>query len=175
MHPMSFDQNLSIVVQNMMSEWGSCPVPELSVLLVQLKFLALCHQTHHWTAKGDSFYGDHLLFERIYGAVVGEIDAVAEKAIGLGSTSNVDMTLQTAQLVRLVQGYGMTQTIPQPSELAKRSLGAEVNFIKTIDILICSMKEAGTMTQGLENMLQGIADVHEGHVYLLKQRCGTRA
>ena len=26
------------------------------------------------------------------------------------------------------------------------------------------------LTNGLSNMLQGIADVHEGHIYLLKQR-----
>jgi DNA-binding ferritin-like protein len=165
------DSNLPIMVDNMCSEWGGVPYPQLSVLLVHLKFLAAVHQNHHWTAKGDPFYGDHLLFERLYGGTVGEIDSVAEKAVGLGNVSNVDLMLQTTQVLRLVQGYGMSQTIPQPTELAKRSLMAEMNFLATIMRLVESMNETGTLTRGLDNLIAGIEDQHEGHVFLLKQRC----
>jgi DNA-binding ferritin-like protein len=165
------DPNLSITVDNMCAEWGGISYPELSVLLVHLKFLAAVHQTHHWTAKGDPYYGDHLLFERLYKGIPEEIDSIAEKSIGLGSSLNVDLTLQTAQLNRLVQGYGMTQTIPQPTELAKRSLLAEINFLATTACLVNCMKEYGTLTRGLDNLIAGIEDKHENHVYLLKQRC----
>lgn len=163
--------DLFITVDNMCTEWGSLPYPQLSVVLVHLKFLAAVHQNHHWTAKGDPYYGDHLLFERIYGSIPGEIDAIAEKAIGLGTPANVDLVLQTKQLNQLIQGYGMMQTIPQPTELAKRSLSAELNFLGVTAHLVESMKEAGTLTRGLDNLLAGIEDKHEGHVYLLKQRC----
>ena len=165
------DPNLSIMVDNMCSEWGSVPYPQLSVMLVQLKFLAAVHQNHHWTAKGDPFYGDHLLFERLYSGTLEEIDSIAEKAIGMGTTVNVDLSLQTAQLHRLVQGYGMTQTIPQSTELAKRSLLAEMNFLMVASCLVSSMKEQGTLSRGIDNLIAGIEDKHEGHVYLLKQRC----
>jgi DNA-binding ferritin-like protein len=162
---------LLISVDNMCTEWGGLPYPQLSVLLVYLKFLAAVHQNHHWTAKGDPYYGDHLLFERIYGALPEEIDSVAEKAIGLGTSANVDLTLQTMQLNRLVQGYGMMQTIPQPTELAKRSLLAELNFLAVTAHLVQCMKEQGVLTRGLDNLIAGIEDKHETHVYLLKQRC----
>jgi len=163
--------DLLISVDNMCSEWGSLPYPQLSVILVHLKFLASIHQNHHWTAKGDPYYGDHLLFERVYSSIPEEIDAIAEKAIGLGTPSNVDLALQTSQLNRLVQGYGVMQTIPQPTELAKRSLAAEQHFLRVVAHLVDSMKEMGTLTRGLDNLLAGIEDKHEGHVYLLKQRC----
>jgi DNA-binding ferritin-like protein len=165
------DPNGSILIDNACSEWGSVPVPQLSVLVVHLRYLAMIHQTHHWTAKGDPFYGDHIMFGEMYSKTQDEIDAVAEKAVSFGTTSNVDLTLQTTQLMRLVQGYGMSQTIPQSTELAKRSLMAEINFIKTLNVLVCAMKENGTLTNGMENLLGGIEDTHEGHVYKLKQRC----
>lgn len=164
------DPNLNIVTENMVSEWGGVPYPELSVLLVHLKFLSFVHQNHHWTTKGDPFYGDHLLFSRLYDGVIGEIDSVAEKAIGLGSSSNVDLPLSTSQLFKLIQGYGMTSTIPQPTELARRSYLAEMNFLKVVSILVEHMKSCGTLTRGLDNLLAGIEDKHEGHIYLLKQR-----
>lgn len=165
------DPNVSIVFDNMVAAWGSAPYPQLSVVLVNLRFLYLCHQTHHWISKGDSFYGDHLLFQRLYEKTLEDIDAMAEKVIGLGVTDNVNIQLQVAQVNQMVQGYGMTQTIPQPTELAKRSLLAEMNFLANIDCACSQLKEMGLMTNGLENMLQGLADVHESHVYLLKQRC----
>ena len=166
----SAEPNLNIVIDNMVAEWGGTLYPQLSVLLVHLKFLAAIHQNHHWTTKGEPYYGDHLLFERLYGKVVGEIDAVAEKAIGLGSTANVDIVLQHNQLCKLVQGYGMTTTIPQPTELAKRSYLAEMNFLKATAHLVEHLKECGLLTRGLDNLIAGIEDCHEGHIYLLKQR-----
>lgn len=165
------DNNVPLQVDNMCSAWGGLPYSELSVVLVHLRYLQLIHQNHHWTAKGDPFYGDHLLFSRLYDTVTSEIDAVAEKVVGLGTTDNVNLQLQVTQLAQLLQSYGMSQTIPQASELAKRSLAAEMNFLAVLGVILCRLKESCQTTPGLDNMLAGIADVHEKHVYLLKQRC----
>ena len=167
---LSVEPNLHIITDNMMAEWGSTPYPQLSVLLVHLKYLYALHQNHHWTSMGDPFYGDHLLFQRLYQATVEEIDGLAEKAIGLGSTTNVNLMLQTSQLLKLVTSEGTASMIPTSSDLAKKSLMAEMNFLKVIDIMISCLQECGLLTNGLSNMLQGIADIHEGHIYLLKQR-----
>lgn len=164
------EPNLDIVTDNMVAQWGNTLYPQLSVYLVYLKFLATVHQNHHWITKGEPFYGDHLLFQRIYEATNVDIDSLAEKAIGLGSTTNVDINLMTAQCYKLVQGYGMTATIPQPTELAKRSYLAEMNFLKAAAHLAECLEECGLLTRGLDNLLQGIEDKHEGHIYLLKQR-----
>jgi DNA-binding ferritin-like protein len=165
----------ALALGNMLAEWGGIPYAELSLLLSHLRFLSLTHQTHHWTAKGDPFYGDHLLFERLYNTVVQEIDHVAERAVGLGGDQNVNLMLQASQVMRLANAYGASGSVPQAGELARRSLLAETSFVQTIDAMCCLMKERGGLTAGIENMLQGIADVHEGHVYLLKRRCSSPA
>lgn len=169
------EPNLDISLENMMAEWGGTLYAQLSVLLVYLKFLAAVHQNHHWISMGESYYGDHLLFERLYSNVSGEIDKVAEKSIGLGCVTNVNLQLVTQQVNKLVSGYGMTATIPQLSDLARRSLMAEMNFLKAVDFARSSLEECGLLTNGVDNMLQDIADAHEGNVYLLKQRCSRPA
>jgi len=167
---LTVDPNLAVITDNMVAEWGSVQYPQLSVLLVHLKYLAMLHQNHHWTTKGDPFYGDHLLFSRLYDAVADEIDSVAEKAVGLGSTANVDLTLQTSQVMKLINGYSMQSTIPQGSELAKKSHNAEMTFLKVTERLVESLRESGLLTRGLDNLIAGIEDTHESHCYLLKQK-----
>lgn len=166
----SVEPNLNILTDNMVAEWGGIPYPQLSVVVVHLKYLYALHQHHHWTAMGDPFYGDHLLFQRLYDGILGEIDAVAEKSIGLGCTANVDLQLMTSQLLKLITGSGSASTIPHSSDLARKSLTAEMNFLSAMKHLCDSLKECGLMTHGLDNLLAGIEDKHEGHVYLLKQR-----
>jgi DNA-binding ferritin-like protein len=165
------EPNVDIVADNMISEWGGNPFSQLSVMLAYLEFLKKVHHTHHWIAKGDPFYGDHLLFQRLYEGVEDDIDVVAEKAVGLGTIANVDLNLVTAQCYRLVQNYGPSSTIPQPTELFRRSYQAEMTFLKVVARLVESLKECGLLTRGLDNMIAGIEDKHETHVYLLKQRC----
>lgn len=167
---LTIEPNLHVVTDNMVAEWGGTPYPQLSVVLVYLKHLAALHQNHHWTCVGDPYYGDHLLFERLYGDIPGEIDSIAEKAIGLGCTANVDLQLVHSQLLKLISGSGSATMIPQSTDLAKKSLMAEMNFLAVMKHLCDSLKECGLMTHGLDNLLAGIEDKHEGHVYLLKQR-----
>lgn len=165
------DPGYQMALESMLSEWGDTPYPELSVILVHLRFLAQVHQAHHWTARGDSFYGDHQLFMRLYDETTGEIDGVAEKAVGLGCIDNVNLVLQLQQISKLAYSYGMASTIPQSTELSKRSMIAEISFLRCVAQCCQSLKDKGLMTRGLDNLLAGIEDVHEGHVYLLKQRC----
>lgn len=167
---LTVEPNLQVMTDNMVSEWGGTPYPQLSVILVHLKYLAALHQNHHWTCMGDPYYGDHLLFERLYGDLACEIDSIAEKSIGLGCTANVDLQLLHSQLLKLISGSGSATMIPQSTDLAKKSLMAEMNFLAVMKHLCDSLKECGLMTHGLDNLLAGIEDKHEGHIYLLKQR-----
>ena len=164
-----------LLVDNMAAAWGGIAYAELSIVLVHLRYLAFVHQTHHWIAKGDPFYADHQMFERLYNGTVKEIDAVAEKAVGLGNEQNVNLALQVSQLQQLCKAYGSPQTVPQSSELARASLVAECNFLKILKACCESMRSQGIETPGVENLLHGIADAHEGYVYLLKRRCAQGA
>ena len=167
--------NIDLVVDNFAAAWGGIAYAELSVVLAHLRYLAMLHQTHHWTAKGDPFWGDHQLFADLYATLVSEIDIVAEKAVGLGSEANVNLQLQVTQLLKLSHDKGLSQTIPQSSELAKSSLIAEINLLKILQAASESMTSNGTSTPGVENMLQQLFDTHEKHVYLLKRRCSAPA
>jgi DNA-binding ferritin-like protein len=169
------EPNHDIIFDNMMAEWKGLPYCQLSVVLSHLKFLATLHENHHWTCMGDPFYGDHLLFSRLYDAVDGEIDPVAEKVVGLGCTSNVDPLIVHSQVLKLLSGMGSASMIPQSSDLARKSLVAEMNFLKVIDSCRSSLEECGMLSNGVDNMLQDMADRHEGHIYLLKQRCSKPA
>jgi len=155
--------------------WSGMPCGQLSVVLAGLRFLAMLHQTHHWISRGDTYYGDHLLFERLYNETVDEIDSVAEKSIGLGGEQNVNLQTQIRQIARLVTIASDAQTIPNANDLARISLAAEKAFLTTLDTMLDSMKQTGCSTNGVDNLLQGIADVHETHVYLLKRRCQNNA
>jgi len=162
-----------LFLDNLVSVWGGVPYAELSVVLVYLRYLAMVHQTHHWTSKGDPFWGDHKLFERLYETVVDEIDTVAEKAVGLGTEANVNLQLQVTQVLKLCKTYGTAQTVPTSSDLAKASLVAERRFLTLLDATSERMREQGIATPGVENMLQQLFDTHEKHTYLLKLRCSA--
>lgn len=168
-----FATQFGVEFDNSLYEWAGIPYGELSVLLSYLKFMLNVHQTHHWQAKDDPFYGDHKLFQSLYEQVENEIDLVAEKAVGLGSVNNVDLTLQILQVAKITKNYyaQLGSTIPSASDLAYKSLQVEQQFLSLISCVRDSLKATATLTYGVDNMLAGIYDTHESHVYLLKQRC----
>jgi len=162
----------TIQTQRMLTEWEDVSRPELSVLLTWLRALYFTHQTHHWISKGDSFFGNHLLFQRIYEEVLPEIDAVAEKSVGLGDENNVDLHKQLGTALEIVFSNSSVNVIPSPDDLAKKSLKLELEFLCACEVLRKSMKTNGTLTTGIDNLVAGVCDLHESHVYLLKAACG---
>jgi DNA-binding ferritin-like protein len=165
----------SLQNDNALAEWFGVDYAELSVILVHLRFLYVLHQTHHWSAMGDPFYGDHQLFQRLYESTAEQIDDVAEKAVGMGSERNVDLCTQLQQLFKLSAGTATNGSVPQSSELVRRSLYAEKRFVELIGNMLDRLREQGKSTNGIENLLQGLADAHERAIYLLKRRILTPA
>lgn len=152
--------------------WLSDEHCELSITLGFLKYLKEIHESHHWISKGDSFYGDHLLFARLYEIIEDEIDLVAEKAISVSSVAAVDMTRTLQEIVMLNEYLGTNPviTIPDPAALARKSHLVESTFLEVLKICIDKLEEKSALTIGTENLLAGIFDTHEQSVYLLKQR-----
>jgi len=161
----------TLQIQHLLTEWECVSRPELSVLLTWLRALYFTHQTHHWISKGDSFFGNHLLFQRIYEEVLPEIDAVAEKSVGLGDENNVNLHKQLETALEIVFSNSSVNVIPSPDDLAKKSLKLELEFLCVCEVLRKSMKANGTLTTGIDNLVAGIADVHESHCYLLQRVC----
>jgi DNA-binding ferritin-like protein len=131
----------------------------LQKLFCQLRALGWCHLTAHWQASGTTAYQNHLLFERLYEATTKEIDPFAEKLVdtfGPETVSPVKMALGMARYVQLSHGAG--EPIPA-------ALEAEQRFQRDLKAVL----DAGGLTVGMENFLQGVADTHDAHTYLLKQ------
>jgi starvation-inducible DNA-binding protein len=140
----------------------------LSAVLAVLRAASFLHQTHHWQTSGPSYYADHLLFDRLYNDSQPFIDQVAERAVGLGSAALVAPTQQAA-LVSHVLGMVASPTAGAGS-LVDASLKAESLVLSVVGEAIAVLTASNTLTPGVDNLLQGIADLHETFVYLLKQR-----
>jgi DNA-binding ferritin-like protein len=135
-----------------------------ALYVATLKSLALISQHSHWTTRGMTFYGDHLLFERIYNDVLKTLDSAAEKFIGLLGDTCLSYDLQADLLHKVLHKYGSLEGSPvQMLLVAEREF---LNFSKAVNKAFI---EEDKMTLGLEDMLQEIASKHEEFCYLLQQ------
>ena len=144
---------------------SSAPSDALATILTALRALAWIHQAHHWQTRGDTFYGDHLLFDRLYNDIVEEVDSLAERCVGLAGVDSVDPVLQATVMASFVRTW-CTGT----GSYAQISLGAEEDFLNLAKSVATSLKANQGLSRGTDNLLAGIEDKHESHVYLLKQR-----
>ncbi len=138
---------------------------ELGAILSMAQGLSLLVQSAHWRVKGVNFYEDHLLYERIYGVVSGFIDGTAEKAVGLSEPDLVE----PLRVLETAKRFVVDVQQPGAELLADVYRGCEV-FSKTVGSYMDVMRSKGSMSEGLENFLQGILDQMEDVMYLLKQR-----
>jgi len=135
-----------------------------ALYVATLKALSLIHQHNHWTTKGVSFYGDHLLFERLYKSTLENLDLAAEKFIGVFGDQCLSYDLQTALLNKVLTKYKNLEGSP-----IQMSLEAEKDFLKFSKDAYNCFEEEGKLTLGLDDMVMAIASEREGAVYLLQQ------
>ncbi len=147
---------------------------ELGAVLACLRAAAQFHQSHHWRTRGGNFYGDHLLFERIYNDSLGFIDQVAERAIGSGNRGLVDPLVQAGQIHSLMSVWCPSATEPTSFEMVANSLVVERCVLSCLTQARAGLEAKGQLSDGTDNLLQGVADKHEEFVYLLQQREGGR-
>jgi DNA-binding ferritin-like protein len=158
--------------EQMCNDWGNTEYSELSVILSVARAITMLHQTNHWSAKNDSYYGDHLLFDRLYNETLADIDTVAERVVGLACVEHVNITIQAKQVCKLIcEVFSNTNVgIPHTQELMQRSYNAEMKYKKWVDICKNKLQARGCLTYGTDDLLAAIANKIEGRIYLLKQR-----
>jgi DNA-binding ferritin-like protein len=116
------------------------------------------------------------MFQRLYEPIPQEVDQVAEKLVAFGG---VKLTNYFAQL-NLTEDF-MRQVTDSTKSTTDVSLFAEIVFSKMGELLLTRLAEArktskesarmaNLRTPGLENLIEGILDLHESHIYLLSQR-----
>jgi DNA-binding ferritin-like protein len=135
-----------------------------NLYLATLRAMAMIHQHNHWTSKGENFYEDHLLFERLYNSVPPQIDGCAEKFIGIFGVEVLDYDLQTDLLGKILSKYkGLV------GSSIEMSLKIETDFQELSKSSYSFFEKAGKLTLGLDDMLMSFANERESSVYLLRQ------
>lgn len=135
-----------------------------ALYVASLKALALIHQHNHWTTKGVAFYGDHLLFERLYNDTLELLDLAAEKFVGLLGVQVLSYDAQTELVSKVLSKYSNLEGSP-----VQMSLEAVKDFIKFSKDAYNCFEEEGKLTLGLDDMIMATASKSEEFVYLLQQ------
>ena len=129
-----------------------------------LRAISIIHQQNHWTAKGSDFYGNHLLFERIYKSSVENIDSAAEKFMGLFGPEFLSYEFQSDILSKLLLTYKSLS-----KDHLELSLAVERDFAKLSKDVYNYFEAEGELTLGLDDMIMAIANEREEAIYLLQQ------
>jgi len=134
----------------------------MNVYVAYLFAAATIHQFSHWKCKSPQFYGNHLLFERIYNSAQARLDVAAEKTVGLFRNGSLDENQQMALVKKLVAKYSSDNHLANSLsiELACVAIGKETYE---------SLKESKDMTLGLDDMIMAQCSDSETSIYLLKQ------
>jgi DNA-binding ferritin-like protein len=160
------------VFEQLYSYFRQLPMGELGAILVLLRAAAHVHQTHHWQTKGGHFYGDHLLFMRLYEDSQPFIDQIAERGVGAGHTALVDARLQMHCMNGLVNVW-TRNSVESAEGMVSHSLAVEQCVVHCVSKARASLEAKGELSDGTDNLIQGVADKHEEFVYLLQQRGRT--
>ena len=146
---------------------------QLAELLSYMKALRECYQAMHWVSRGEPYYGDHHLFSQLYEALAEEVDGLAEKAIGYTDDAYiVEVQYQTSRMATHVSE--IMSFLPDMTNI-QCMLNAEKKLTKEIvPKMLNDLEQAGELSDGLENFLQGIADAHESSIYHLQRRLKTQ-
>jgi DNA-binding ferritin-like protein len=137
-----------------------------ALYIATLKAISFIHTHNHWLTRGAPFYGNHLLFERIYNSALENLDLAAEKFVGLFGDPVLDYDLQVDLLHKVLSKYSNLEGSP-----LEMSLSIEKDFLKLSQQAYKLFDEEGeeVLTLGLDDALCAIADKREEAVYLLQQ------
>lgn len=146
----------------------------LQGLLVLLRAQYIHYQTSHWQVVGDAAYGNHLLFQRIYDGdeeaegeddegIAGEIDALAEKMIGMFGPEAVNAVRIASATVPWLVKWSAVEC------LHRRSLEAEKDLQQHIRGTYETLKLTHTLSLGMDDFLMSLASEHETNEYLVQQ------
>jgi DNA-binding ferritin-like protein len=140
------------------------PIKIMQMYVAFQRSLYTLLQQAHWQNKGENFYGNHLLFERLYKVAEGDLDAAAEKTVGLYNPETIDMSSIMPIVQKICDKYSC-----KDNDYITCCLNAYQDFIKFAKNAYDSLKESGDLTLGLDDMIMSQCSNAETAIYLLKQ------
>jgi len=155
-----------LTLEQYCSTFGDSEWAPLAAFLAITEGVQMLLHSHHWQTKGENFYGDHLLYQRLYQDILPEIDLIGEKLIGV--SQDVSLT-NYFKRVKCMEMFLKSVTHSDQSYVVV-SHDAELTYVRLGGELMDRLEQDGLLTRGLEQMLGNILDKHEEHIYLLMQR-----
>ena len=140
-------------------------ISTLTDLLSLFMAVYLTHWSSHWKSSGSTSYGDHLLFERLYEAVSGEIDVLAEKL--LSGIAGPDFSHSV--MVSAASDY-VTDWETEFPDVVSRSAHAEEVLQNRLRMDFSWLESTNDLPLGLNDFLAAAANTHDTHCYLLNRR-----
>lgn len=141
-------------------------IKQFQWLLALIRAQYLMYQECHWTTSGPEYYGNHLLFQRLYESVQDEADGFAEKMIGLCAKGSVDPSAVMRKTLYWHERWMSKE------DLHERGWASELDFQKVIHDLYEVLDKNDLKTMGLDDMMMAMSSNHETHQYLLRQVLG---
>lgn len=130
-------------------------------VLSHLRALQWSYWVAHWQVKGNQFYGDHLLLERLYKSFDKSIDGLGERITERFGPSFSHVSIG-AEALHVMQQYPLTDN---PMAALSRM---EQSTKKAIKVAWQTANESGDI--GLDNFLMNLAEKQDERLYLLGQR-----
>ena len=128
------------------------------------------HGAHNLT-KGTGFAGDHVnLYGKIYLEVQETVDATIEKAVGIFVDEELACPIRITADALLILENWESPAGQSAQRIADAALEYAEQLVKLDERVAEELLAMDALTYGLDNHLADLADVHEGYVYLLRQR-----
>ena len=131
-----------------------------------LRLEALVYEEAHWCARGSTFYGDHLLYERLRDSARSKADSLGERAVGLFGEQLV-RTLLLRDEMASCPGAQLACSAGDPLACA---IAAAQHGLSAVESAMAECDAAGVLTGGFEDLLMSLMSDSEEASYLLGQR-----
>ena len=141
-------------------------------LLAHLRALQWFAWTTHWTSKGQNFYGDHLLLQRLYEGKGGgpdineQIDQLGERMVAYFGSEAINPVRISSRARSILAHTGDLSPL-------QRLYALEDNTQRVIKVAWDAEQKSGDeRSLGIDDFLMSLANERDTARYLLKQRLG---
>lgn len=123
------------------------------------------YRNSHWKVQGPNYYGNHLLFQRLYEETEKQVDLIAEQIVGtwgshaLGEDGHAEEIQEWVTEVYEQGGEDPLHASLEAAAASRHALGEAYD----------ELKERGKIPIGWDDLLMSLAQQKDQHLYLLGQ------
>lgn len=143
---------------------------ELADLIANVRAIQIWFHSAHLLSKGEAFESDHKIYKEIYEIAESDFDSYSERAIGLMEDESIASPKTISKCVCDKIKFWIDPANSNALLIAAAGLNIVKDHIQKIEIAYNQIKQSGSMTLGLDDLLMSTASNWETIVYKLQQR-----